>query len=207
MGRLFIIVAASIAMLPAAGCSEQNRQPHAVISDFQQREKALIEQCRKIATDRDILLAKLEAMKSVYAPSMKREAETDRAHECSAFEDKKSNVKTSAIAPASAPNQKIPVESRPQGVAVKDFRECRDSDGAPCREFLTDEDIAEADRILERKSPRSLCWEGYCPCDRPRGGPDQLLCDQLRIDKADPEMLSVGKSMRDVRRQLAETEF
>jgi hypothetical protein len=203
MRRLFTIAAISMAVLSAAGCSEQNSQPQAVIADLQQREKVLIEQCRKIATDRNLLLAKLEAMKSVYAPSMKREPEPDRIHECSAFEDEKSNVKTSAIAPASAPNRKTPVESGAQGVAVKNYRECRDLDGAPCREFLTDEDIAEADRILERKSARSLCWEGYCPCDLPQGGPDQLLCDSLRRGEVDVKMLSVGKSMRSARAEMS----
>jgi hypothetical protein len=201
MRSLFTIAAISMVMLSAAGCSEQNGQSQAVIADPQRQEKALIEQCRKIASERDALLAKLEAMKSVYAPSMKREP--DRAHECSAFEDEKLNVKTRAIAPASTPNQKMPVESRAQGVGVKDFRECRDSDGAPCREFLSDEDIAEADRILETKSARSLCWEGYCPCDPPQGGPDQLLCDSLRRGEIDVKMLSVGKSMRNARAEMS----
>jgi hypothetical protein len=145
-------------------------------------------------------------MKAVYDPSTKREPEPDRAHECS-VEGEKANVKTGRGALPSAPDQKIPVKSREQRVGVKDFREYRDLDGAPCREFLTDEDIAEADRILERKSVRSLCWEGYCPCDPPQGGPDQLLCDSLRRGEVDAKMLSVGKSMRDVRSQLDDNPF
>lgn len=196
------MVAISMAMLSAAGCSEQNAASQAVIADLQQREKLLIEQCRKIATDRDILLAKLEAMKAVYDPSMKPEPEPEYAHECS-VEDEKANVKTVRSALPSAPDQKIPVKSREQRVGVKDFRECRDIDGAPCREFLTDEDIAEADRILERRSARSLCWEGYCPCDPPQGGPDQLLCDSLRRGEVDVKMLSVGKSMRSARAEMS----
>ena len=62
--------------------------------------------------------------------------------------------------------------------------------------------IAQSD-----KPPLDLCWESYCPCDSPQGGPDQLLCDQLRMGKVEPEMLSVGKSMREVRRQVAESDF
>lgn len=49
-----------------------------------------------------------------------------------------------------------------------------------------------------------LCWEGYCPCDPPQGGPDQLLCDQLRMGNRDPQMLSAGKAMREARRQIEE---
>ncbi|MDR2857608.1 MAG: hypothetical protein LBV50_07145 [Novosphingobium sp.] len=87
MRGIFVIIAAvSTVMLSAAGCSEQGAKSQAAI-DFQKREEALIEQCRKIATDRDILMAKLDAMKSVYDPSMKREPEPDRAHECSVSDE------------------------------------------------------------------------------------------------------------------------
>ena len=55
--------------------------------------------------------------------------------------------------------------------------------------------------------PIALCWESYCPCKAPQGGPDQLLCDQIRVGKADPQMLSVGKSMREARRQMAADPF
>ena len=116
----------------------------------------------------------------------------------------KSDDIDNVAAPISPPEQKIAEERTGDKAAIKDFSECRDLDGAPCREFLTDEDIAEADRILESKSAPSLCWEGYCPCEPPQGGPDQLLCDQMRRGEGDPELLSVGKSMREVRGQISE---
>lgn len=56
-------------------------------------------------------------------------------------------------------------------------------------------------------SAAELCWEGYCPCDPPQGGPDQLLCEALRRGDADPKMLSAGKSMRETRRQIGEYQF
>jgi hypothetical protein len=205
MRRLLIFATVSIAVLSASGCSEQNAASRAAIADLQKREKALIEQCQKIATDRNILLSKLEAMKMVFDPTMKPEPEPDRSHECLAPDSK--NEKSNVTAPIAPSKQKVRDESQKKGSAVKDFSECRDSDGAPCREFLTDEDIAEADRVLERKPARSLCWEEYCPCDPPRGGPDQLLCDSLRRGEIDAKMLSVGKSMRDVRRQLSDNPF
>jgi hypothetical protein len=205
MRRLLAIVAILTAVVSATGCSDQNRQSQAVISDLQKREKTLIEQCRKIATDRDILLAKLEAMKSVYDPSMKREPEPDRAHECTVSNE--TNVETGRTAPTPKPKLQTHAETGQKATEVKNFGECRDLDGAPCREFLTDEDMAAADRTLERKPARSLCWEGYCPCEPPQGGPDQLLCDALRRGDADPKMLSVGKSMRETRRQISEHQF
>jgi hypothetical protein len=52
--------------------------------------------------------------------------------------------------------------------------------------------------------PPQLCWEGYCPCEPPQGGPDQLLCDSLRRGEVDPKMLSVGKSMRKARAEMSE---
>jgi len=200
MRRLLAIIAISTAVVSAAGCSDQDRQSQAVISDLQKREKTLIEQCRKIATDRDILLAKLEAMKSVYDPSMKREREPDRAYECSVSEE--TNAETSKTAPTAKPKPQTHAETGQKSAEVKDLGECRDLDGAPCREFLTDEDMAAADRTLERKPTRSLCWEGYCPCEPPQGGPDQLLCDSLRRGEIDAKMLSVGKSMRNARAEM-----
>lgn len=85
---------------------------------------------------------------------------------------------------------------------------CRDLDGAPCRERLFESEAALEDEVKEKRPPAlSLCWEGYCPCESPQGGPDQLLCDQLRIGDIDPRMLSVGKSMRETRRQIDTYEF
>lgn len=63
-----------------------------------------------------------------------------------------------------------------------------------------------SDRAEQTQAP-SLCWEEYCPCQHPQGGPDQILCDQLRMGNVNPEMLSVGKSMRQVRRDLENYDF
>ena len=66
------------------------------------------------------------------------------------------------------------------------------------------------DENSDRNTPvatAGVCWEGYCPCEPPQGGPDQLLCDALRRGDADPKMLSVGKSMRETRRQISEYQF
>lgn len=73
-----------------------------------------------------------------------------------------------------------------------------------------DKDSEPSSNVASGSEPvpkADLCWEGYCPCDAPQGGGDQLLCDQLRMGKRDAELLSVGKSMRDVRRQIRESEF
>lgn len=83
MHRSSIIVAASIVALSASGCSERDAKSRAIIANFQKREKAVIEQCHKIATDRDILMAKLDAMKVVFDPKMKPEPRPDWSHECS----------------------------------------------------------------------------------------------------------------------------
>lgn len=86
--------------------------------------------------------------------------------------------------------------------------ECRDLDGAPCPEPPFDHEEASEEALKEKRSSAwSLCWEGYCPCQPPQVGPDQLLCDQLRMGNADPRMLSVGKSMRETRRQIDEYEL
>lgn len=62
------------------------------------------------------------------------------------------------------------------------------------------------ERIVKKAKvqPVRLCWEGYCPCDPPQGGPDQLLCDSLRRGEIDPKMLSIGKSMRKARADMSE---
>ncbi|MFO1256258.1 MAG: hypothetical protein U1E37_11420 [Sphingomonadaceae bacterium] len=75
---------------------------------------------------------------------------------------------------------------------------------APVRPKLGSDENAGRDKPV---AAAELCWEGYCPCDPPQGGPDQLLCDALRRGDADPKMLSVGKSMRETRRQIGEYQF
>jgi len=65
---------------------------------------------------------------------------------------------------------------------------------------------AAAEKVVKKTEvqPTKLCWEGYCPCNPPQGGPDQLLCDSLRRGEVDPKMLSVGKSMRKARADMSE---
>lgn len=53
----------------------------------------------------------------------------------------------------------------------------------------------------------SLCWQDYCPCDPPQGGPDKGLCRQLRAGIAvDPEIMASAAMMRDARQQLDDFE-
>ncbi len=63
---------------------------------------------------------------------------------------------------------------------------------------------APVDRPTE---PPDLCWQDYCPCESPQGGPDQMLCRQLRAGiLVDDELLSIGAGMRDARQQLEDFE-
>lgn len=53
----------------------------------------------------------------------------------------------------------------------------------------------------------SLCWQDYCPCDAPQGGPDAGLCRQLRAGMdVDPHIMSAAAMMRDARQQMEEFE-
>ncbi len=55
--------------------------------------------------------------------------------------------------------------------------------------------------------PPDLCWQDYCPCDPPQGGPDKGLCRQLRAGlPVDDEVMSIGAMARDARQQLDEFE-
>lgn len=53
----------------------------------------------------------------------------------------------------------------------------------------------------------AMCFQDYCPCDPPQGGPDAGLCRQLRAGMdVDPELMSAAAMMRDARRQISEFE-
>lgn len=57
-------------------------------------------------------------------------------------------------------------------------------------------------------TPQSLCWQDYCPCEPPQGGPDEFLCRRLRAGlPVDDEQLSIGAGMRDARRQIDEFDW
>lgn len=66
---------------------------------------------------------------------------------------------------------------------------------------------ATAARREPRPEPADMCWQGYCPCDPPQGGPDSFLCDRLRAGlPVDDEQMSIGSGMREARRQIDEFE-
>ncbi len=55
--------------------------------------------------------------------------------------------------------------------------------------------------------PADLCWQDYCPCDPPQGGPDAFLCRRFRAGlPVDEDQLSIAAGMRDVRKQIEECE-
>lgn len=96
---------------------------------------------------------------------------------------------------------------RPAKSIMRECSQSRSSAKAGTSETLAPKIQGAGDRKAIAKvevEPPALCWEGYCPCEPPQGGPDQLLCDALRRGDADPKMLSVGKSMRETRRQISE---
>ena len=163
------------AALLLAGCSkpanETNAQGEATsenaaaLAALKARIGALVEQCNRIAVEREILSAKYNALVKVYHPGMKLDKSViDR---------------------------------------------CSESD-TPSQSGETKTEVSEAkpaaERIVKKAEvqPAKLCWEGYCPCDPPQGGSDQLLCDSLRRGEVDPKMLSVGKSMRKARAEMSE---
>lgn len=55
---------------------------------------------------------------------------------------------------------------------------------------------------------QNMCYKDYCPCEGEQGGPDMTLCDQLEqgID-VDIRLMIAGRSMREVRRQLATGDY
>jgi hypothetical protein len=62
-------------------------------------------------------------------------------------------------------------------------------------------------RRAQREEPADLCWQDYCPCEQPQGGPDEFLCRRLRAGlPVDDEQMSIGAGMRDARRQIRDFE-
>ena len=134
--------------------------------------------------------------------------------------DNSTNITNSTpIDNAIVSNEALGGDEKPASTAHMELRRCVElmHDDPRCYEGRTPLELkSEVDRRVQMETSASvkanpvkadLCWEGYCPCKPPQGGPDQLLCDQLRMGKVDPEMLSAGKSMRDVRRQIDEYQF
>jgi hypothetical protein len=78
------------------------------------------------------------------------------------------------------------------------------SDGLPA----TQEGESDSDAVQEPAfEPPSLCWQDYCPCEPPQGGPDQMLCRRLRAGlPVDDELMSAGAGLRDAREQLEQWE-
>lgn len=65
---------------------------------------------------------------------------------------------------------------------------------------------AAAEPVPEPK-PADLCWQDYCPCEPPQGGPDEFVCRRLRAGlHVDEEQLSLAAGMRDARQQMADWE-
>jgi hypothetical protein len=53
----------------------------------------------------------------------------------------------------------------------------------------------------------NMCWQNYCPCDPPQGGPDKFYCDRLKAGlPVDDEQMSLGSGARDARKQMADFE-
>jgi len=54
-----------------------------------------------------------------------------------------------------------------------------------------------------RAAVKGPCWQDYCPCEPPQGGPDMGICRQLRAGiRVDPEILAAAAMMRDARKQM-----
>ena len=122
-------------------------------------------------------------------------------------DDPDQNVQASGIAPV-----KDAETSRLESMRLGECLDRNNKDnrcyGGRTVEELNDEARREVLASLRSESKHaSMCWEGYCPCKPPQGGPDQLLCDQLRMGNVDPQLLSVGKSMRATRREIAPYHF
>lgn len=154
------------------------------VEELKNREKRLIALCEKIASEKKVLAIKYNVLIEAYDLNQKPEPPEPIVRDlCS-----------------------IDVVQRSEEVLDKDVRGTA-SGAAPQTEEHDDEHEMDVVVTQSNKKLPDLCWESYCPCDAPQGGPDQLLCDQLRIGKIEPELLSVGKSMREVRRQVAASDF
>lgn len=154
------------------------------IAELKSREERFVARCEKIASEKKVLAAKYNALIEVYDLNYKPEpSEPIVSDLCS-----------------------IDVVQRSEEVSDKDVRG-KTSGAVPLAEEHDDDHEMDVPVTQSDIPTPNLCWESYCPCNPPQGGPDQLLCDQLRIGKVESEMLSVGKSMREVRRQIAETDF
>ena len=69
------------------------------------------------------------------------------------------------------------------------------------------EPLAARPEAAEREPVPDLCWQDYCPCEPPQGGPDEGICRHLRAGmQLDAETLSAAAMMRDGREQLREWE-
>lgn len=188
------VAAIAAIMLVISGCSNpapvsdiqrsNDMAATKTIAELKSREATLIARCEKIASEKKVLAAKYNALIEVYDMNYKPEPSEPIVRDlCS-----------------------IDVVQRSEEVSAKDVRGKKSGAASQIEEH---DDEHEMDVAVTQSDipPPNLCWESYCPCNPPQGGPDQLLCDQLRIGKVEPEMLSVGKSMREVRRQIAETDF
>lgn len=69
------------------------------------------------------------------------------------------------------------------------------------------EPAAAAPEPRPRPEPVAMCWQDYCPCEPPQGGPDQGICRQLRAGMhVEDQMMAAAAMMRDARKQMADFE-
>jgi hypothetical protein len=69
------------------------------------------------------------------------------------------------------------------------------------------EAVAEVARQPQAEEPADLCFQDYCPCAPPQGGPDAGLCRQLRAGlSVEDDVMSAAAMMRDARKQMDEFE-
>lgn len=65
--------------------------------------------------------------------------------------------------------------------------------------------LAEAPERPASRAAVKMCWQDYCPCDPPQGGPDKFLCQRLRAGlPVDDEQMSGAAGLREARRQIDE---
>ncbi len=54
-----------------------------------------------------------------------------------------------------------------------------------------------------KAAPKRLCWQDYCPCEPPQGGPDAGICRAFKAGvHVDEGLLAGAAMMRDGRRQM-----
>ena len=106
-----------------------------------------------------------------------------------------------------AMNAQIEAEVERRLAEIRKAEFAADAAGKAALGNVSEESPAAPDDATVERAEVELCWQDYCPCDPPQGGPDAGLCRMLIAGMhVDQEILAAGAMARDARQQLEEFE-